>query len=309
MTEFFRRTSKIEITDMIPLGSKAQLQKKVEDKWKLFDINEVLETTYDYTGLRTVFNIKKDNKSSLNSSWIEIYNLNRASVGRFTGRNSKTRITFSVGYEGLDGTGEPFQICRSDVESQSISYSGKDVALRFSLRDGAYSTNEVLVSKSWGKDVSIKVVTDYLITALNIDIGYYNLDITKSVKKVNDFVLYGNPYTLLYDILWEDHDIYIQDNKLNICRQSDTIIYKVVPHISKDSGMIGTPIYKKDNILEVKSLINTDVEVGSLFTVGSVYSEIEQNKYKAISILYKGDTHGADWSMTIEGVPEGTRYA
>lgn len=97
----------------------------------------------------------------------------------------------------------------------------------------------------------------------------------------------------------------IQDGTLQILRGSDARAEEALV-ISQDAGMVGSPEYGsppeegKSPLLHVKTLLYPEIVPGSRVRVESVSIK---GVFRVEKVAHEGDTHGEEWTTTVEAKP------
>lgn len=262
-----------------------------------------------FTGLRTVFKIKKSIAKELNTAEISIYNLSKAS--RDFLRSKGTPVVLEAGYPGT--TAIIFQ-----GESQTIDHvhDGSNWVTIIKSGDGLQAYQFDRVAESFKAGTPKAAVFTALAKKLSVDAkeaiskaqligGQFTQGTTLfgTVAKELDTLLKGSGYS------WS-----IQDGKLQVLADANGHTEDPPILLSATTGLIGSPSHgtpvhgatpgmvpKKPQVLKIKSLLQPGFRPGRQFVIDS--KGTGKGTYIVHSMEHQGDTHGADWVTDIEAVP------
>ncbi len=261
-------------------------------------------------GLRVTFDVQKDLKTSANQARIGVYNLSAATRGRI--RELTDTVTLRAGYvdESLK------EVFHGDIVTVSHVREGADIVTRIVANDGGTAIRGSFASVSYAEGASLKRILTDIVTAMGLPIKY--LDSFDDQQFLQGFAFAGRARTALDKVTaragleWS-----IQGGQLKILKRGGTDNPRniAVPVISPQHGLIGSPerldrltddptAEKKPPGWKLKSLLQAAVEPGG--KVGFTSAEEPTAKaYRVQSIQHKGDTHGDDWTSTIEVLEPG----
>ena len=264
---------------------------KFERKVKLDIITT--DTLIRMNELRIVFNIKKTRTSEQNKSEIKIYNLSETSRSKI--KDEGKHLKLYAGYKDDIGL-----IFRGDIREVYHIKDGADIITHISAGDGDNSITNTSVNKT------IKRGTP-LIDKLNYLVGLLAPDIKKG-KFVGVDGLEGNKTATTFtgkvrdelDRLAEKYDFEytIENHILNIVRNKQNTGLSEI--ISPETGMIGVPIARENNKVEVKCLLNNKLKCNDLFRLESKFIKRD---YRIEALTFEGDNYSTNtWINKIDGV-------
>ncbi len=250
--------------------------------------------------LRVVFTVERGIGKEPNKCDVEIYNL--AETSRAELQTKPIGLRLDVGYDGrLD------RLFEGDLRFCSHQRERTEWVTRAQVGDGDRAFRYARVTRAYRAGVSARDVVRDIAASMGLSLpaqasAYEEL----SRQFASGEALFGPAQAELSRVLaasgltWS-----IQDGALQILRDVDTTKGTAVL-ISQDNGMIdapdlGAPVKKNGPpVLTVKTLLNTDVKPGGKI---SVESRSVRGLYKVRKVLHQGDTHGQDFTTTIEGTP------
>ena len=251
--------------------------------------------------LRIQFKIQKGASSTLNSSSINIFNLNRDSRGFIEGEDNTA--TLNVGYKDEFGNRLLDNIFKGTISKIEHKRSGADIISGIEVIEGKKEITQTHIEENFVSGTKTESVLRIVLKRFGLNDATIN-KIINSVKNrgvsnldkqyLNGVALTGNFKEIMEKIMdKEGIDFSIQDGKPLI--DKDIIVQDEAILINKDTGMIGIPI-KKEKGVEVVSLIQPGIVIGSTI---SIASELINGFFKVRQIIYNGDTHQNKWEMKI----------
>lgn len=264
-------------------------------------------------GLKIVFDVQKDAKTSANMARIQIYNLAKETRHeRF--KEMKDQIILRAGYadESLD------EIFYGDLITVAHPKTGPDIITTIEANDGQAALRGGFSSRSYKENVSVKqVITD---VAKDLGIPLKSLDWNKLVtdqRFLQGFAVHGRASDALDKVTaragleWS-----IQGNQLQILQKGGVIPIdpSQIPIVSPGHGLIGSPSRlqrlqgdspdKKPPGWEIKSNLIGRLEPGG--QIGLMSEDVPKpTAFRIQSVHHQGDTHGEDWSTTTEALDPG----
>lgn len=252
--------------------------------------------------LRVKFSIQKTSESAANSALINVYNLKPES--RAFVENTGLNITLQVGYTGTgpeDGLIE--NIFTGDIFRAATEKQDQDIVTCFECLDGGLALKTATVNTSFSGGKTRAAVVDYLARELAMAHGlsYNKLSIADSSQFVNGITLVGpvkqhlDTIVPTLGLVW-----YIRDGEVIITSPKNMDLPGAVL-VSKDTGMIGIPV-KREQGLELTSLLNPRIRPGSTIQVVSVESAKLNGYYHVERANYEGDTLEGNWEVKVEAL-------
>ncbi len=246
--------------------------------------------------LRVQFKIQKGASNTLNSSSINIYNLNRDSRGFIEGKDNTSIL--NVGY------GEVLHnIFKGTISRIEHRRAGADIISKIEVIDSKKEVVETHIEENFKAGTKTESVLRLVLKRFGLNDSAIN-KIISSVKSrnvsnldkeyINGLALTGNFKEIMEKIMnKEGIDFSMQDGIPLI--DKDIIVQEEAVIISKNTGMIGIPVKKEEGI-EILSLIQPGIIIGSTI---NIISELINGFFKVRQIIYTGDTHQNKWEMKI----------
>ncbi|MDR0453478.1 MAG: hypothetical protein LBH05_01550 [Deferribacteraceae bacterium] len=245
-------------------------------------------------GLRITFDGAKKISGDPNACNIEIYNLNpdkrKAVIKDKEDRKTLIPIELSVGYQG-----SLLLLFKGNAESAGTRRSGTDYITKIECLDGghAYRNSHTSITVTKRKD-AIKKLIDDMNRNGNITYGY--------VPELEEFqrpvVMSGDTFRVIEQLLNKGDSYFIDNEQFYIIRDGETL-EMTVPIISAETGLIDTP-EKKEKSVTFKTVINPEIKLGGCVSLKSATAEHLNGTYKVLSMNFKGDYMGADWTQSVE---------
>ncbi len=257
-----------------------------------FDVLEI-------EGLRTTFQIEKQNGKEPNTAEIKVYNLARSTRANLHSVKGN-KFVIQAGYES---TGYQ-NLFRGDIRFCEHVKNGPDWVTTIKSGDGERSLNFARISESFGPNTPIAVIVQSLHKSLKLKDGNVSKILPFITEKTeNGFVAHGKSRDELSRLLVNlDYDFQVQDDALFIHKRKDPISSDIIV-LDRTSGLIGspemiTPAKPKDKPrIKIKCLLSPNTRPG-------IIVQLESDRYKGpvrvVKATYTGDTHGGDWYTTIE---------
>jgi len=248
------------------------------------------------TGLRTVFDIKKDSSSEANEAKISIYNLASSSWGILENTKSKLSCILEIGYkeEGLK------IIFKGDITKASRIRQGADIITNIEAKDGHVELTEAKLDKSYAAGVDEKkVIIDLLNTikaAGNVTLG--SLSNLQSIVSKNGLNISGISKDFLDKLIKKQGlEWSIQDNVIQVLESKGYTEEEAII-LNKNTGLIGNAV-KREKGIEFTALIQEGLKPGRLVSIESfdISGDFRIRKAKI-----KGDNYGNDWYAKCEAV-------
>lgn len=264
-------------------------------------------------GLKIVFDVQKDAKTFANIGRIQVYNLSKETRhGRF--QEMKDQIILRAGYadESMD------EIFHGDLVTVSHPKTGPDIITTIEANDGQAALRMGFTSRSYGQNTSVKQVIGDVAKDLGIPIK--TLDWAKLItdqRFLQGFAAHGRAADALDKVCaragleWS-----IQGNQLQILKYGGVIPIDLaqIPVVSPGHGLIGSPERlqrlqgdspdKKPAGWKIKSNLIGRLEPGG--QIGLLSDDVPKpTAFRIQSVHHQGDTHGEDWSSTVEALDPG----
>lgn len=264
-------------------------------------------------GLRVVFDVSKNAKTSANQARIQIYNLSPDTrSSRF--QELKDQIIVRAGYadESLD------EIFHGDMMSISHPSNEADIVTTIIANDGQGALRRSHANLSYAENTSVKQVVQDIAKSFGIPVKTEDyLRLMSSDKFIQGFTFNGRSQDALDKVAaragleWS-----IQGNQLQILKKGTAVPKALaqIPVLSPEHGLIGSPERlqqvtdespeKKPPGWRIKSVLIGRLEPGG--QVGLRCQDIPRAQALRIeSVHHKGDTHGEEWSTTTEALDSG----
>lgn len=255
--------------------------------------------------LRCQFTAVKSLKAEPNTLRIAISNMNPSN--RAALEKAKALSTYlEAGYE--DGIG---QIFLGDVRSTTTSINGPEIDMEFNSGDGSKAIRGQRVNVTFGQQVTVPIVLDYLAKSLGVKPG--NLSQAKAALASkglatlfpSGLTLYGNAWRRTQDFARSAGlEISIQDGALLILDVGKSLTGRAVL-LTPDTGLIEHPSIDADGIVQFNCLMIPDIRPGVRVQIDS---EGVKGFYRVYHCEYKGDTspESTQWGISCHATPEKT---
>ena len=235
--------------------------------------------------LRVQFEISKSVRGGLNTCTIKIYNLNddkrKKLVKDQEDSTQKLPFIFKAGYSKLE------TLFKGTVFNASSEKTGSDFITTITGLDGGYD----FINSFTSKTVRSNDVDNILSDMKNTDKGKISKRKTLSRPKV----LVGNSAKLIEDNLEEDETYYIDEEKLYIIKD-DEVTSSYIPLVQANTGLLNTPV-RKNKEVTFNTQLYPAIKIGGLVELKSSTATHLNGIYKVITIKYRGDNYGSDWSQ------------
>lgn len=282
MANLFGRTARLQISSTVPA------------------IGASVTNWIEVTGLRMSFTVKRTLKPDANSASVEVFNLSATSRAGI--KRKGVRVILEAGYAdvGLE------TVIQGDCRLASHEQSGTEWVTRFELLDGGRVLRYGRASTSYAPGTPLSKAVGDLAGKLGLSGGQLAKQLPAlSAKTINGIVAHGSvPETLDKLLKPQGYSWSIQDGKLQVLK-GDSDHTELIPLISTDSGLIGSPkLLTPDknegrSLLSFTSLLNARIRPGCLV---SVQSKQFSGQFRVETVTHKGDTHGTDWTSEVEAI-------
>jgi hypothetical protein len=240
--------------------------------------------------VRTAFSVKKKEDGKSNKATITLYNLSEDSRG-FIEKSGK-EVILEAGY------GDRLSIIfTGDIKKVTTTRNGSDVLTTIESGDGETQITDAHIELSLASGATDAQIINAAITALGLPTGV--IKGLPNTANQNGFAFSGRVSDLL-DTMATKHDLIwsVQTGALQIM-PNDENTGETAVLLSSNTGLIGLA-NKKDDGLEIVSLLNTELRPGRLIELESKLLT-GPNIYKATTVEHKGDTQEGEFSSKVEG--------
>ncbi|MGG6461392.1 baseplate hub protein [Solilutibacter silvestris] len=244
---------------------------------------------FNLSDLHIQFHVVCATSQSLKHAVIRVWNLSRDNATKVM--NEFTKITLLVGYEGVNGDGEPMRtlIDGQIAEVRSGSEDAVNSYLEMIVQDGDMGANNGSMSKTisdgWTDD-------DVLNTLLpewknyQVTLGYKPTFTTTPGPR--DKVLHGGLRELTTELAKRQGcDWFIEDGQLNFVPRGKSIPGQAI-QISTTGGMIGVPIQTYQGI-EARCLMNPAIRVGRTIQIENAAINVAKRNTPVVGVTNAGD--------------------
>lgn len=238
--------------------------------------------------IRIQFDAVKSVDSGLNSCRVRIYNLSKDKRKKLvkddTDTNTKLEFLLKAGYNKIETLFKGF-ILESFSEK-----SGADIVTTIVSMDGLVDAQGSYTSTTVKKGDAINVILKDMPNTTRARIS--ERPVVNRAK-----VLVGNSLKLVENNLKDDETYYIDEGKLYIIKQNE-VVSNIIPLVNASTGLLNTPIKKKYEVT-FNTLLNPTIRIGCQVKLESIYAENLNGTYKVLTITYRGDSNGTDWSQEV----------
>lgn len=287
-------------------------------------IPPVVALPFRIEGLRVTFDIRKDRKKQSNQAKVTIYNLSDNTRNNI--REVSDEVLVYAGYR--EGTGLEL-LFRGDIASVSHQVTAPDAITTLEAGDGEKATRSTVQSKSYDVGASAIKALEDMIEKLGIPVqgskGGKRFKLSDRIKaKLKDipflqgFAFDGAAATGIGKLTSRlGLEYSIQNGELKIL-EAGGFDDSEVPLITPDSGLIGSPerltqledenqpqAEKKPPGWKVKSLLLSKVEPGGRLAIQSAAIP-RATAFRVERVQHQGDTHGNEFTTTVEVSEPGT---
>ena len=168
--------------------------------------------------------------------------------------------------------------------------SGADIVTTISAMDGLVDAQGSYTSTTVKKGDAINVILKDMPNTTRARIS--DRPVVNRAK-----VLVGNSLKLVENNLKDDETYYIDEGKLYIIKQNE-VVSDIIPLVNASTGLLNTPTKKKYEVT-FNTLLNPSIRIGCQVKLESIYAENLNGTYKVLTITYRGDSNGTDWSQKV----------
>ncbi len=251
--------------------------------------------------LRIRFDVQKTIGKEPNTCEVVISNLKRETRTELSAKPLHVRV--EAGYDGA-----PQQVFVGDLRWSESVHRGVDWETKLDIGDGERALKHARVNRAFKPGVKARDAVREVATSMGLTVPRLSTDIERALDNqfVSGLSLSGSASRELtrlvqpYGIEWS-----VQDGRLQLLAPGEVRADRPIV-INQDAGMIGVPEYgsppekKKPPTLTVQTLLLPAVTPG-----GKIFLDTRSVKglFKVQKVRHQGDTHGSDWSSTIEATP------
>lgn len=238
--------------------------------------------------IRIQFDSVKSVDAGLNSCRVRIYNLSKDKRKKLVkdDTDTKTKLEFllKAGYNKIETLFKGFVLeCFSEK-------SGADIVTTTVSMDGLVDAQGSYTSTTVKKGDAINVILKDMPNTTRARIS--ERPVVNRAK-----VLVGNSLKLVENNLKDDETYYIDEGKLYIIKQNE-VVSDIIPLVNASTGLLNTPTKKKYEVT-FNTLLNPSIRIGCQVKLESIYAENLNGTYKVLTITYRGDSMGTDWSQEV----------
>ncbi len=230
--------------------------------------------------------------SSAKSNEVSLTNLSETTRNFIKKEGQKIEVF--AGYQAL-GVAKIAQGQITDVDK--IDRQTTDIITRLKFAESIFDINNLVFSRSYQGSVTMtSILNDAFV---DTTFTFRNFQVIPNIT-FTGFAFHGKTKDLLAKIL--------TPNKINWVVSGEKIIFNTVGQpvntdlvfkISKSSGMVGVPKPTQNSGVEVKTLLNTTINIADKINLDSQFI---QGEFKVISILHKGSSRAGDFTTTMDCV-------
>jgi hypothetical protein len=248
-----------------------------------------------WSDLRITFSVERNSRSKPNQATVTLYDLDP--ISRSIVETTGAFVTLLAGYGVIPGL-----IFRGDISKRGVivSRSGPNRTVKIEAGDGELAWTSARLDTSFGPGTPNSTILAAILVAMGLGIGpgvplppvVYGSGVT----------FFGLANLALLRITSDAGVMFsIQDGLLVLLDPLSTTT-ETAALLSPATGLIGAPTATKNGI-NARSLLDPQMRPGRFI---SLLSETYQGFYKAVKVKHVGDTHGSDWTTSIEAKPVGS---
>lgn len=240
--------------------------------------------------VRTAFSISKGKTGKANKSTVTLHNLSEDSRNFI--EKSGTTVILEAGYQDRLSI-----IFVGDIKKVVTSRKGPEVLTTIESGDGETQITNAHIELSLGPGATDEQIINAAVAALGLPTGV--IKGLPDTANQTGFAFSGRAGELL-DQMTEKSGLEwsVQTGALQIMPEDENTGETAVL-LSSNTGLLGLP-NKKDDGLEINSLLNPELRPGRLVRVESKLL-IGPNLYKATTVEHEGDTREGRWTSKVEG--------
>ncbi len=257
-------------------------------------------------GLRVDFDVKKTLSSEPNTGTVTVTNLSENSRERI--REIDTAVVVSAGYRDQHGAE---LLASGNVVNVRHAKEPPDIHTIIDFADGQKELRTV-AAVSYAENTTVSQAIQDIAGRLGLPEKTNLLTLAAGKEKLETGFSFIGPLREALDKLTKtaglDWSIQNQELKFTVVDGDDST--SPIP-LSPASGLVGFPqrLYAKKTKegkvrkgtfdgWRIESLLQPKAEPGGLVTVEAF--DITKAEFKIVNVTHKGDTHGSDWTTTME---------
>lgn len=252
--------------------------------------------TGGYDGFRISFNVQKTILGSPNMIDMVIYNLSRDS--RSIIRERKLPVTVEVGYEDED---ELLLLFKGTTTSAIPTQEGADTVMNVTAMDGSdgiiYATQQI----TYDGPIAVATAVEEIAGTLGVGIGPILVD-GEFKEKGRSF---SGPTQQILDTLSNEYGFSwsVQNGVFQALSDLESLPQSFI--VSPETGLqaaqplLSGPFMVQSGV-EIQALLNARLNPGQLVNLRSNLDPTLNGEYKIHNIDFTGDTHGDQWSMSMQ---------
>lgn len=275
MTELFLRTAKLTVGPS-PNGPVVLLPKTFE-------------------GFRITFEIEKTPDISPNPAKIALYNLAPSSRSYLDQPPMSLQCVLEVGYLGTSGSALTSVIFTGDIRRPITARNGADIVTTIECGDAEVALRTTTYDGAVGPGSPVSGLIGLLAGKLGVTVGTIDPSLSGVFQHGASFSGLVSDHL---DVLTKAAGLecHVTDGELNILKPGTATADPPVL-VSVDTGLIGYPSKRVEAIIDFTSLLNPLIKPGRAIQLESETINITT---VARTCRYKGDTHGGDWTVSVE---------
>lgn len=265
--------------------------------------------------LRVVFDIDVRPQNTQSFADIQIYNLSKK-----TAIERGNDIIFQAGYQGQFGA-----IFGGTITNVFRERSGPDVFTRLLCCSAGQAKTRGVVSSPYGAGANVKDALKDVAAAWPLRLEMDASQFTDKDTLPAGWTAYGDPKKIIedlarmFDFEWsEEHGSLVITR---IYKERSSVVFDInqhtgmvgMPEVSRGPQGLGVNVTTRINpYIRTTSRINVQSEfstynTGNLF-IAEMAGDVSANgEYNVFGILFRGDSHGQEWDMRIDGIRAGTK--
>jgi hypothetical protein len=254
------------------------------------------ETANQFDNLRIQFVIEKTSETTPNQGMVKIFNLKSDNREKFQEEGSEFGVILQTGY------GEQLEVVlKGDVTNNGIKSEkqGPDIVTTINVGDGQKQITEKVTNTSFGAGTNIFTI----LNTLTSDLGFplkkplATTGLTPQISNTGE-VLSGNTSDLLTQYLnLQGFEWNVQNEELVIKKPNEPSNFVEFVLITSESGLVGSPAKKSEELVEFTALHNPQIEPGRLIDLQS--RDISGN-FLCRKVTHRGDTDDGDFVSIVE---------
>jgi len=265
------------------------------------------------TGLRISFEITKTSESTPNTAKINIYNLSPEHRALLE-TSEDLGVILETGYGGNleELFAGDIKLAKTESSADKLEglavttlNQGPDKVTTIEAVSGHFAIEQATVDKSYAEKTSTVTILSDVINSFSGKGVYVGnaLNFVKSGAIVDKIAQMGmvlsGPSSTHMDNLSSNLGLEwsIQDNDMQIISQDGKTTEDAVL-LNQDTGLIGSPIWKKDGI-EFTALINPKIKPGRAVAI-SIESKQYTGFFRVWRAVFSGDSHDQSWVVKAE---------